>query len=170
MERCSLMGMTERLVFSLLHILYTKLVNRDVVSQYSAFKGKARLNSPLYSAPHPHHMLLVTRYPALLRTPTRTMAREATLTWSEGIQVKNNAPKGLFSAIRFTLCSHKQLSWHSWRGEAAAEDQDHAAGGGKGQLMPTSCGAALAVPNAGWTLLPLTPWQLWVWSCPCWKQ
>lgn len=167
---CSLMGMTERLVFSLLHILYTKLVNRDVVSQYSAFRGKARLNSPRYSAPHPHGMLLVTRYPALLRTPTRATAREATLTWSEVIHIKNNTPKGLFSAIRFTLCSHKQLLWHSWRGGAAAEDQDHAAGGGKGQLMPTSCGPALAVPNAGWILLPLTPWQLWVWSCSCWKQ
>ena len=164
--QCSLMGMTERPVFSLLRIPYAQLLNTDVVSQYSAFRGKAKLKGPLYSS-HPA-MLLATHYPALLCTPMRTMACEATLTWSEGIQVKNNSQKGLFSAIRFALCSHEQLLWHSWRGEAAAEEQDHAAGGGKEQLMPTSCGLAPAVP--GWALLPLPPWQLQVWSRYCWKQ
>lgn len=130
--------MTERPVFFLLCVLYMQLLTLDVVSQFPAFRWKARLKRPLY--PPPPAMLSATHYPALLQPPKCTMPCDATLTKSEGIQVKNNSAKGLFSAIRFTLCSCEQLLWHSWRGEAAAEEQDHAAGGGKEKQMPTSCG------------------------------
>lgn len=135
------MAMTERSVFFLLSVLYMQLLTLDVVSSFPTFRWKARLKCPLY--PPPPAMFSVTHRPALLQLPMCTMPCHAILTKSEGIQVKNSSAKGLFSAI---LCSCKQLLWHSWRGEAAAEEQDHAAGGGKEKQMPTSCGTMNSAP------------------------
>lgn len=144
-----LMAMTERPVFFLLCVLYMQLLTLDVVSSFPTFRWKAGFKGPLY--PPPPATLSATHHPAPLQLSMCTMACDATLTKSEGIQVKNSSAKGLFSAI---LCSCKQLLWHSWRGEAAAEEQDHAAGGGKEKQMPTSCGRVNSAP--------ITPLELWV--------
>lgn len=134
----SLMAMTERPVFFLLCVLYMQLLTMDAVSQFPAFRWTNILKGPPYPPPS-------TLYPAPLQLPMCTTACDATLTKSEGIQVKNSSAGGLFSAVRLRLCSCKQLLCIAGEGKLQRKSRTTQPEVGRSSRWQP--------PVAGWTLL-----------------